>query len=149
MRKTLFFQKKIKLFNVQFMVLHESAQIEENVIVLKDFPARLNAMFKLVGRYNNMRQPTTHNAGEMFFKFSLLPFSSDTARSRCTFLAMMNNLRLININGGRNKTMRMIKFNELEITKLPLEIVNMTIVKVSNIARKLRRFPKTDYHQCV
>ena len=137
MRKTLFFQKKIKLFNVQFMVLHESAQIEENVIVLKDFPARLNAMFKLVGRYNNMRQPTTHNAAEMFFKFFLFLFSCDTGRSRCTFLAMMNNFKLTNINGGRNKAMRIIKFSELEITKLPLEIVNMTIVEVNNIARKV------------
>ena len=137
MRKTLFFQKKIKLFSVEFMVIYIYDQIYDNLIVFADLAARLNAMLKLAGRYNNIRQPTTHNAVEMFFKFFLFLFSCDTARSRRTFLAMMNNLKLTNINGGRNKAMRMIKFSELEITKLPLEIVNMTIVEMSIIATKV------------
>ena len=75
MRKTLFFQKKIKLFNVQFMVTHVYDQIYDNLIVFADFSARLNAMLKFVGMYNNIKQATTHKAIEIFCKFTVVLFS--------------------------------------------------------------------------
>ena len=73
--------------------------------------------------YNNIRQETAHKVIEMFFKFAVVLFSGDTARSRCTFLAMVNNLKFTNINGGRNKAMKIIKNTALEIWKRFMEIV--------------------------
>ena len=74
--------------------------------------------------YNNIRQATAHKAIEMFFKFTVVLFSGDTtARSRCTFLAMVNNLKLTNINGGRNKAIEIIKNSALEIRKRFIEIM--------------------------
>ena len=43
-RKTLFFQKKIKLFNVLFMLAHVNATTKANSLVLVDLRERLNAM---------------------------------------------------------------------------------------------------------
>ena len=45
----------------------------------------------------------------MFFKFIVVLFPGDTVRSRCTFLAMVNNLKLTNINSGRNIVVKIIK----------------------------------------
>ena len=87
---------------------------------------------------NNIRQATTHKPVEMFFKFIFALFSGNTARSRCTFLAIANNLKLTNINGGRYKTRRINKKTAREITRLFLEIVNMTVVVMSNIPKKVR-----------
>lgn len=84
--------------------------------------------------YNNKRQATAHKADEMFFKFILVLFPVDTAR--CTFLAMMNNFKLKNINRGRNKARRIIKDNVAEITKFIREIVYMTVGTMSIIARR-------------
>ena len=136
MRKTLFFQKKIKLFNVQFMVIHVYDQIYDNLIVFADFSARLNTMLKLVGMYNNIKQATTHKAIEMFCKFTVVLFSGDTARSRCTFLTMINSLKLTKINGGRNKARKMSKSIAPEIARPFLEIMRMTVIGISNIARR-------------
>ena len=137
MRKTLFFQKKIKLFNVQFRVIHVYDQIYDKFIVFADLSARLNAMLKLVGMYNNIREAKTHKAIEMFCKFTVVLFSGDAARSRCTFLTMMNNFKLTNINGGRNKARKMSKSIATEITKPFLEIICMTVIGISNIARRV------------
>ena len=79
-RKTLLFQKKIKVFNVQFMVLHVAVQMKDNLIVFVDMRARLNAVSMLVGMHSNIRQATSHKAVEMFLKFFVFPFPDDTAR---------------------------------------------------------------------
>ena len=64
-------------------------------------------------------------------------FSGDTARSQCTFLAIINSLKLTNINGGRYKAKKIIKNTGPEITKSFLEIVHMTIAGKSNIVRRV------------
>ena len=66
-------------------------------------------MLILVGMYNNIRQATTHNGVEMFFKHFVLIFPGDTARSLHTFLTTTNNLKLTNIIGGRSRAIRIIK----------------------------------------
>ena len=102
-----------------------------------NFPESSNAMSKLIGMDNNNVQATAHKAVEMFFKFIVVLFPGDTVRSRCTFLAMVNNLKLKNINGGRNKAMKIIKNTGLEITKLYAKIICMTVVVSSNIVRRV------------
>ena len=64
--------------------------------------------WKLVGMYNNIRQATVHHAVEMFFKFTF-HFPGDTARLRRAFPEIISNCKLKNINGRRNRAMRMIK----------------------------------------
>ena len=107
MRKTLFFQKKIKLFNVEFMVTHVNAQTEDNLTLFEDFSIRKNATLTLCGMDNNIKQATAHKPVEMFLKFATVLLSG--ARSRCNFLAMANNLKLTKINGGTNMTTKIIK----------------------------------------
>ena len=77
--------------------------------MFEDFSAKLNAVFKLCGMENNIRQATAHKGAEMFFKFTVVLFPGDTVSPRCNFLAMANNLKLIKINGGTNMTMEIIK----------------------------------------
>ena len=137
MRKTLFFQKKINLFNVEFMVIHVYDQIYDNLIVFVDLSAKLNTMLKLVGMQNNIRQATTHKAIQMFCKFTVVLFSGDAARPRCTFLTTINHLKLTKINGGRNKARKISKSIAPEIAKLFLEIMRRTVIGKSNIARRV------------
>ena len=61
--------------------------------------------------YNKVGPAAAHKAVEMFLKFVVVLFSGDTARSSCTFLAMMNNFILTNINEGRNNAMRIDEKN--------------------------------------
>ena len=136
MRKILFFQKRIKLFNVKFMATHVNDHVQDKFAFV-NFPASSNAMSKLIGMDNNNVQPTAHKAVEMFFKFIVVLFPGDTARSRCTFLAMTNNLKLTNINGGRNTAMRTIKNTGLENSKLYPKLICMTVVVICNIARRV------------
>ena len=61
----------MQLFNVQFMLLHVSAQMKDIFIVFVDFPVRLNVMKKLSGMENNIKQATAHlkcreNGGDAF-----------------------------------------------------------------------------------
>ena len=136
MRKTLFFQKKIKLFNVQFMVLHVNAQMKDNLIMFSEFSARSNAMLKPSGVYSNIRRQKPIKPSKYFsnlLSFSLL----DTLRSRCTFLAMVNNLKLTNINSGRNIVVKIIKNTVEEITKPFSEIIPMTAAVTSSIKEEL------------
>ena len=74
---------------------------------------------------------------EMFFKFFHFLFPGDTDRLLRSFLAMTANLKLTNINGGKNKAMRITKFTEIEITKPFLEIIYKTAIGMSNIARRV------------
>ena len=90
------------------MVAHVFDQMKDNLIVFLGMRARSNAMLRLLGMYSNIRQATSHKAVETFLKFFVFLFPDDTARWRCTFLAMMNNLKLTNIKGGRNKTIAII-----------------------------------------
>ena len=76
--------------------------MKDKFIVFVGMRARMNAVFRLVGMYNNIRQATTHKAVEMFLKFFVFLFPD------VTFPAMMNNLKLKNMNGGRNKTKAII-----------------------------------------
>ena len=103
------------------MVAHVNPQMENSLIVFVDFSARLNAMYKLFGIINNMKQATAHKPVEIFFKLIFVLFPGDAALSRCTFLAMINNLKLTKINGKKNKAMKVIKYTV--ITKPFLEIV--------------------------
>ena len=137
MRKTLFFQKKIKLFNVQFMLLHVSAQMKDIFIVFVDFPVRLNVMKKLAGMENNIKQATAHKPTEMFFKFTVVLCPGGTVRLRVTFLAIASNLKLANINGGKNNATKIAKNTAREIAVPVLEIIYTTVVVISNIARRV------------
>ena len=66
-------------------------------------------MTKQLGMYKNIRQATTHKPVEMVLNFHSFLFPGDTACSLCTFLASLNNLKLTNINGGRNTAMNIVK----------------------------------------
>ena len=87
--------------------------------------------------YNNIRKAKTHKPIEMFFKFIVVLFPGDTIRSRCTFLAMVNNLKLTNINSGRNIVVKIIKNTVEEITKPFSEIIPMTAAMTSSITRRV------------
>ena len=78
-----------------------------------------------------------HKDVEMFLKFLDVLFPGDTARSSCTLLAMMNNLKLININGRRNKAVKINKNTAQEFTKAFLEIIFIIITGMSNFARRV------------
>ena len=83
-------------------------QMKDNRRVFSDFSARPNAIVTLIGIDSNIRQATAHKPIELFFKFIVVLFPGNTARSRCTFLAMVNNLKMTNPNGGRNNAMKII-----------------------------------------
>ena len=105
-----------------------------------EFSARSNTMKKNLERHNNIRQATAHRPIEMFFKFIVVLFNGDIARSRRTFLTMINNLKFTKINSGINNAMRIAKKTEPRITFIPLpEIIYMAVVMMSNIARKVSR----------
>ena len=105
-------------------------------MVFVDFSARLKAMTKQLGMYKNIRQATTHKPVEMVLNFDSFLFPGDTACSLCTFLASLNNLKLTNINGGRNTAMNIVKDTGPETIKPYLGIMCMTVVVISNTARK-------------
>ena len=84
-----------------------------------------------------IRQATAHKDVEMFLKFVDVLFPGDTARSSCSLLAMMNNLKLTNINGRRNKAMKTNKNTAQEVTKAFLDIIFIIITGMSNIARRV------------
>ena len=92
--------------------------------------------------YNNRKLATAHNPMEIFLKFIVVLIPGDTVRPRCTFrLTMVNNLKFKNINGGRNKAKKLkkiIKETELLIAAIPLlEILFMTVIRMSNIVRRV------------
>ena len=85
---------------------------------------------------DKIRQATAHKAVEMFLRFIVL-FPGDVARSRITFLAMTNSLKLININGGRYKTMK-TRINNAGLTDKPsLETTYMTAGGMSNVKKRV------------
>ena len=92
--------------------------MKDNLRMFVDFSARLKAMRKLVGMYNSIRQVKTHEPVEMFFRFNIVLFSGDTARSQCTFLVILNKF---NVDKHKwleiYKIKRIIKDTEREITK--------------------------------
>ena len=73
--------------------------------------------------YSNIRKTKTHKTIEIFFKFFVVFSPGDTVRLRCTFLAMVNNLKFTNINSGRNKVVKIIKNTVEDITKPFSEII--------------------------
>ena len=112
--------------------------MKENLTVFVDFLARLNAMSRQLGMHNKIRQPTAHKAVEMFFILIVVLLSGNTVRSRCTFLAMIINLKLTKINDGRNKAKKIIKDTAPEIKFIPvLEMTLMTAVEMINIPRRV------------
>ena len=80
---------------------------------------------------------TAHKPIEMFLKFFLVLFPGDAALSWRTFLTMINNLKLTNIIGGKNKALKAIKYAASGITKAFLDIIYKTMVGMSNIARRV------------
>ena len=86
---------------------------------------------------SNTRQATTHKAVETVFKFFVVLFSGDAALSRCTFRTMINNLKLTNINGGRNKPRKIVIVTGKEIIKPFIDIKHLTAIVVTNIARRV------------
>ena len=94
-------------------------------------------MSKQLGMYNKIRQATTHKPVEMFLNFFLVLFPDNTARPLSTFLTIINNLKLTNINSGRNMTRRIVRDTVPEITKSLLEITYMTVVRISDTARRV------------
>ena len=76
-RKTLFFQKKITLFNVQFMATQVAVQTKVNLKVFGDSSARLTATRKLVGMHNNIKQATTHKLPEIFLELIVVFFTNN------------------------------------------------------------------------
>ena len=100
LRKTSFFQKKIKQFNVEFAFATVLVQYLATLVFSDiDFSARLNAMKMNAGMYINKRQPTANKHVEMFFNLTCkLDTSGDVelsqrfAMSRRTFLEILNNL---------------------------------------------------------
>ena len=109
MGKTLFFQKKIKLFNVQFMLLHVNAQRKDKFIAFDvEFSARLDAM-------TNPILATVHKITAIFFKFFVL-FPRDT-------VCLQKEFAKIN---GRNKHKIIVIHTEQEIRAMRLlEIIHM------------------------
>lgn len=94
-------------------------------------------MTKLLGMDNNIRKATSHKPVEMFLNFTAVLVPGVTARLRCTFLRMINNLILTNINGGRNKHMKSSSNVTTGIIKPFLEIIYMIVVGMSKIARRV------------
>jgi hypothetical protein len=100
LRRTSFFQKKIRQFRVEFAFAIVLVQILA-IFVLSDvdFSAKLNAMKENAGMYINNRKPTANKQVEMFFKLTCnaftsgdVEFSLPLAMSRRTFLEIMNSL---------------------------------------------------------
>ena len=85
---------------------------------------------------NKIRQVTAHKAVEMFLRFIVL-FLGDVARSRFTFLAMTNSLKLMNINGGRYKTLKSRKKTEPKTSRPLLEIKYMKTGGMSDIRKRV------------
>ena len=94
-------------------------------------------MTKLNGMYNNIRQATIHKPVEMFLNFNAVSVPGETARSRFTFLAMVNNLTLTNMNGGKYKLMKISLNAMTEIITPLLELMCMTADGMSNIASRV------------
>ena len=78
-RKTLFFQKKIKLFNVQFMVNIVVTQMWDNLALEACLFSvlRLYTMYTTAGIDNSTRQATTNKQVEILFKSIVVLFSGD------------------------------------------------------------------------
>ena len=87
--------------------------------------------------YNSIRQATAHKPIKVFLKFILVLFRGDAVRSRCTFLAMIRNFKLTNMNGRRIELIKIIKDTVEKIGKPFSEIIHMTAVVTTNIARKV------------
>ena len=72
----------------------------------------------------------------MLFKFTVVLRPGDIARLRFSFIAITNNLKLTNRNGGKNNATKIATNTAEEITILLLEIIDMTVVVMSNVARR-------------
>ena len=71
----------------------------------------------------------------MFFKYIVLLFSGDIALCWCTFLEIVNNLKLTNVNRGENKTKKIIEATGPEIIESFTDIITNVVGAMRNIAR--------------
>ena len=91
-RKSLFFQKKIRLLNEQLIAYAVVVHTPVTVALFDFVPSnKPTTMEKLIGTEKNTRQATASKQVLMFFKLILL-FSGDTAFCWRIFLEIMNNL---------------------------------------------------------
>ena len=96
MRKTLFFQKKIKLLNVQLVFQMVVGQIKDNLTfedcLFSDI--NLKTKYALAEEDDTKTKATTSKQLEMFFKFIVVLFSGNAAFLRRTSLEILNSLKL-------------------------------------------------------
>ena len=109
-RKTLFFQKKIKLLNVPFIVNIVVAQMRDNLALepCLFLTSILKTVYTLIGMDNTTRQATTNEQVEIVFKFIVVLFSGDVAFPRRTFLEILNSFALRYNNGGKRVVLNII-----------------------------------------
>ena len=138
-RKTLFFQKKIKLLNVQFIVKNVAVQMTDNLA----FEASLFSEFMLkiiyiqFGINNTTRQATTNKQVEILFKFILVLFSGDVDILRRTSLEILNSLKLRNTKGRNTAITINTGCTVLGMIMSCVEITFKVVWKMSSIARKV------------
>ncbi len=92
-RKILFFQKKIKLLNEEFMVDRVCAQTKDNfAFVVDTFPTKPNTTKRPIGMDITTTQAAASKQDETFFKFILLLFCGVIALLRRFCLEIRYNL---------------------------------------------------------
>ena len=136
MRKILFFQKKIKLLNVQFMVHSVSAQTPDNLkLVSYLFSETISkTIYTLVEIDNITRQATASKHVEILFRFMVLLFSGDFFR--LTSLEILNSLVLKHTNGRYTKMIKIIKTIVLDMIVPFVEIALNVMWKMISNARR-------------
>ena len=73
----------------------------------------------------------------MFFKRIALLCSGDIALRRRTFIAIISNLKLTNVNGGKNKAMQIIEATGREMIKSFTHIIFSVVDGMTNIAKRI------------
>ena len=123
-RKILFFQKKIKLLNVPFIVNIVVAQMRDNLALEPCLFVTmiLKTVYTLAGMDNTTRQATTNEQVEILFKFIVVLFSGDVAFLRRTSLEILNSLMLTYNNGGNTAELKIVILSGLGMIMSFVEI---------------------------
>ena len=119
-RKILFFQKKIRLLIVQFMLYSVSVQMLESfkLVACLFSKALSKTMYVLVHMVNTTRQATTNKQEEILFRFMVALFSGFAKFFLRTSLEILNSLMLKYTRGRNVATMKMMKATFTEMTGL-------------------------------
>ena len=138
-RKTLFFQKKMRLFNVELMVNSVPTQIRDSITMEASlFPVLiLKTMYTLNGMDNTTRETTTNKQVEILFKFIVVLFSEDIVFFLRTTLVILNNLKFKYANGGNTAMIQITETTFLGIIKSFVEIAYKVVWEMSNIASRV------------